>query len=183
MVTYPVWPSRTFTRCKGHSNDLDKSSFRHDASLDADGSLRRRPARDGEKISPVCGTELEGAPGIVSAMILSGHDFAINLFRLPFSSHARDGGNGQNKCMWLAAHPILSAYHNLDATSGLCIDSEGLPLSGRIESIHSDPIVIRSQSTAAKCPAPATLEKPRIPVNHETFRSRPFDSPMISPTL
>ena len=96
MVTYPVWPSRTFTRCKGHSNDLDKSSFRHDASLDADGSLRRRPARDGEKISPVCDTELEGAPGIVSAMILSGHDFAINLFRLPFSSHACDGGDGQN---------------------------------------------------------------------------------------
>lgn len=90
MVTYPVWPSRTFTRCKGHSSDPDKSSLRSNASLDADGNLRRRLARVGEKTSPVCGAELEGALGIVSAMIVLGHDYAINPFRLPFLSHAGD---------------------------------------------------------------------------------------------
>jgi len=50
-----------------------------------------------EKISPDCGEGPENAPGIVSAMIVLGHDYAINPFRLPFSSHTRDvdvgGGN------------------------------------------------------------------------------------------
>ena len=81
MVTYPVWPSRTFTRCKGHSNDLDKSSFRSNASLDDDGNFRRRSLRAGEKISPVRGGELEDAPGIASVMTVLGHDYAISVFR------------------------------------------------------------------------------------------------------
>ena len=90
MITYPVWPSRTFTRCKGHSNDLDKSSFRSNASLDADGNLRRRLLRVEEKIPPVCGAELEDARGIVSAMIVLDHDYAINPSRLPVSSHTSE---------------------------------------------------------------------------------------------
>ena len=77
MVTYPVWPCRTFARCKGHSSDLDNSSFRSNASLDADGRLHSRSGRVGEKISPACGMEVEGGPRVVSAMIAFGHDHLV----------------------------------------------------------------------------------------------------------
>lgn len=94
-MTYPLWPSRTFTRCKGHSSDLDNNSFRHEASLDADGHLRRRFVRDGEKISLVWGTESGGVSRIVSAMIVSGEaqvGIAIVPFRLPFSHDVLGSG-------------------------------------------------------------------------------------------
>lgn len=119
MTTYPVWPSRTFTRCKGHSSDLDKSSFRSNASLDADGNLRRRLLRVGEKISPVFGAELEDAPGIVCAMIVLGHDYAINPFRHPFSSHTCDAGlertPGMAGSLAVTARPIIPEYDYLGA--------------------------------------------------------------------
>jgi len=148
VVTYPVWPSRTFTRCKGHSNDLDKSSFRHDASLDADGNLCRRFERDEEKISPVCGTEFEDAPGIVSAMIASGHGFAIlNPFR-PTGT----------------AHPILSDHHNLDAIRGRDKFSLfKLHRSPGGQNIYSDPQqVSRGQVFCVRA-----SRHPRIPVDHQ----------------
>ena len=118
MVTYPVWPSRTFTRCNGHSSDLDKSSFRSRASLDADGNLRRRLLRVGEKISPVRCAELEDAQGIASVMIVLGDDYAINLFRFPFSSHSHTRDADPERMPGrvgsrVTAHPIIPGYHYL----------------------------------------------------------------------
>lgn len=170
MVTYPVWPSRTFTRCKGHSSDLDKSSFRSNASLDADGNLRRRSVRTGEKISPVCGVGLESAPGIVSAMIVSGHNCAINPFRLrtlPFSSaQGAETANTGTVGSSATAHPSVS-YDNIDAMSGLRIrEYYRAPGGQRI------PIVIRSQSTTPSTLRPYSGSHPRILFNHQTFRSR-----------
>ena len=85
MVTYPVWPSRTFARRKGHSSDLDNSSFRSNASPDANGRLRSRLGRIGEKMSPACGMDVEDTPGVVSAMIAFGHDYLVRDQPVPTS--------------------------------------------------------------------------------------------------
>jgi len=139
----------------------------------------------GEKISPVCCTELEDAPGIASVMIALDDDYAINLFRLPFSSHShtRDAGERIPGMVGsrVTAHPIISGYHYLDATSGLRTRSEGSPPGGRKASV-----VTRSCSTAAKVRTLRSFltSHPRILVNHQRLSAAVTpDSPMISPTF
>ena len=136
MVTYPVWPSRTFTRCNGHSSDLDRSSFRSKASLDADGNLRRRLLRVGENISPVRCAELEDAQGIASVMIVLGDDYTrstCSAFRfLPTVTPATMRTRRLERIPERAAG--LTSY---------CAPWPAHPLrriaAGRMRGIHSDP--------------------------------------------